>query len=162
METPTVMVCMAEKDQAWTLNAVHLACALARNNGMDITLVKMLPVTQPALLGSEFDYTANFTKEDHEVIRLYAEVAEDYRVELTAGIVRYVTFIDAVVETADDINARAVFASIEPNLIPFWRKLQLWNLQRALNHHHHTLYTLETPTNSSEWSPSVTVLAGKK
>jgi hypothetical protein len=161
MEIPTVMVCMAENNRAWTLDAVHLACALARNTGMEITLVKLLPVTQPAWLGTELGYE-RFTKEDRDAIRFYGEVAQDYAVSLTVGIVQYITRIDAIVETADSLNAPVVFATFSSALIPLWRRYQLWELNRRLTHHHHRLYTLEPPRNFIEWRPSVMVLPAKK
>jgi hypothetical protein len=51
MKESRLMIIMGER--AWTLAALHLACAMSRRGQTEVLLLKMIPVRHPALLGTE-------------------------------------------------------------------------------------------------------------
>ena len=51
-EKPTIMVQIA--DRAWTLDALHCACQMARRSAAVIALVSMIPVQHTGWLGTEW------------------------------------------------------------------------------------------------------------
>jgi len=149
---------MARHD--WTMQALHLACAMARNQRTNVTLVRMIPVQHIAWLGTEFANTPP-TPQEHQCLRSYDATAEDYGVQLSIQSMQYVTLTDALVEAATYLEALAVFANIPPMSFPYWRKFQVWNLQRRMTSAHRMLYTLDQPASGTSWVPSVSVPAHK-
>lgn len=159
MDKRTVMVCIS--DHKWTLNALHLACALGRNTGMEVVLVKMLPVQQVGWLGTDLGLT-NFSEQDYVEICGYQKIAEDYGVQISPRLFQFVTLRDAIADAADHFQAGAVFATLPRSSIPYWRKYQLWSLTHRLNQQDCPLFTLEQPGDLSDWTPSVTAPALRK
>jgi hypothetical protein len=154
----TIMVQMA--DRKWTMQALHLACALARNNHAEVVLLRLTPVKNLGLLGSEL---ANVPPSDDEYEDLgrFGQTAEDYGVPMRVQPMQYTTLIDAIDQAAEFLGAQAVFAKLPQNAIPYWRKFQVWSLSRSLASRCCQLYTLDEPTTDVEWTPSVTVKAAK-
>ena len=159
MEQQTVLVCIA--DQPWTLNALHLACALALNNGFPLALVKMLPVRHLSWLGTDLGYE-NFGEQDYIELKDYQEVAEDYGVLIVPHYFQFVTLSDAIVDAAEHVNAREVFATLPRSAIHYWRKYQLWSLAQQLQRQQRRLHTLEHPSGLTDWTPSITATATRK
>jgi hypothetical protein len=156
---PTITVVMSEHQ--WTLEAMHLACALARNTGADVTLVRLLPVTHASYLGASFAYW-EFSPADYEQFNEYRETAEDYGVPISLLVVQYIDFTDAVAQAAEQIESRVVFATLPHSPIPYLRRFRLWHLRRLLQRGKRTLYTLDPDTKTPNWKPSITVLAHHK
>lgn len=143
----TILVHMS--DRQWTMQAVHLACALARNNATSVILLRLIPVTHPSYLGTNYVSTVPSRQEDDDLSE-YAATAEDYGVELTLQPMQYVTAMDALVEAAELLDVDMLFAHLSPSRIPYWRQFQKWNLERRLRAAGCRLLTLDE-------SPSVTV-----
>lgn len=159
--TNTIVVQMSARQ--WTLQAMHLACAMARNTHARLVLLHLRPIKNPALLGSDVGLTAP-TDSEYDDLDEYKMVAEDYGVSLIVQPMAYESWVDALVQTAEYLNASVVFAhpSEETNIV--WRRFQQWqqwNLRRQLESHNCHLYTLDTPVQSEEWTPSISLKASK-
>jgi hypothetical protein len=154
----TIMVSMA--DHAWTSQAMHLACAVARNSGMEINLVRMMSVQHLLWLGMELGEVPP-TREEYKALRDYQATAEDYGVNLCFETMQCVSLADALVDAADQLDAEMVFATLPENNLTYWRRFQLWMLGRRLAAKHRQLHTLEQPVKGAAWAPSVTVHATK-
>jgi hypothetical protein len=155
----TVMVAM--HDRQWTQEAMHLACALARNTDSEVTVVKMLSVTHPGYLGQHFAYS-ELDPRDYQQVQEYRQTAEDYGVPFSLVLFQYVDLMDALVQAAEQLHADVVFATLSPSIVPYFRKFRLWNLNRTLRRDKRTLYTLEPDTTKPDWKPTITVFAGHK
>jgi hypothetical protein len=125
-------------NRAWTMEAMHLACALARNIGGEIALLHLAPANNPGLLG--WGVTPP-TPAEYEQMKDYASVAEDYGVAFTVQPMQYVSMPDALAQVAEVLNAVALFAHIPASRVAVWRRFQLWNIRRQM--HHCRLYTLD-------------------
>jgi len=154
----TIMVYMA--DHTWTSQALHLACAVARNTGTDITLVRTMPVQHVSWLGTELGEMP-LTPGDYQALREYQATAEDYGVNFCVQSMQCISLADALVEAADQLDAAMVFATLPEYSLSYWRKFQLWTLHRRLAAHQRQLHTLEQPLNVAAWTPSITVPAAK-
>ena len=150
---------VATGERQWTLEAMHLACALARNTGKDLVLVQMVSVSQPSYLGANFAHW-NDTAEDQAHMRDYVHTAEDYGVNLSVTVFEYIDYVPGLVQAAEHVDAEFVFATLPKSAIPYLRRLRLWNLRRELKPR--TLYTLDPDTTMPEWKPTITVVTAQK
>jgi hypothetical protein len=154
----TIMVQIS--DRQWTMQAVHLACALARNTNASLVLLHLMNVRSPYLLGTEYGVIPP-TRHELEDISELNRIAEDYGLEVTLQRMQYVAFTDALVQAVEHTRSAIVFLDLPENTFPFWRKLQLWNLRRQLRALGCRLYTLDEPEQTGEWMPSVSIKAAK-
>jgi len=125
----TIMVQAA--DRRWTMQAMHLACAMARNTHAKIVLLHLLPVSNTMLLGSPLGTIAP-TREERQAIKDYASVAEDYGIETDLMPFQYESLVDALVQAAEELEASVVFAQLPKHGFQLFRKYQKWWLQRQL------------------------------
>lgn len=142
-------------DFEWTMRAMHLACAISRNTHSGLVLLQLRLVANPALLGSGMGVDLPSAREYKE-LREYSAVAEDYGVEFTLQPMVYTSQVDALVQAAATVKASAIFAHLPGQLLPFWHRLQRWNLQRQLSRQGCQLYTLEPSEQSETWKPVTT------
>jgi hypothetical protein len=150
----TIMVQIS--DRQWTTQAMHLACAMARNTRTDVTLLQLQPVKNPGLLGSGLgSVTASVT--EYEDMHEYDMIAEDYGVALTLQPMQYESQVDALAQAAEHLNANAVFANLPSRGRNVWTRFQYWNLRRQLASQRCPLYTLDQPQPNEEWVPSVSL-----
>ncbi|MEO8613009.1 MAG: hypothetical protein ABI690_34265 [Chloroflexota bacterium] len=152
-----IMVQVANK--SWTMEALHLACAMARGGETSITLVRFMEVGHPSYLGTDMGKIAP-NPQEHQELRDYQETAEDYGIELDVYSIQCLSVLDVVAQAANELEADVVFARIPASTLPYWRKFQIWNLGRSLKGQHCQLYTLDKPAEATEWVPSITVKAG--
>lgn len=153
----TILVQIA--DESWTMQAVHLAAALARNCGAKLVLFRLIPVRHLSYLGSEIGDTP-VTSKEYMRLRSYEATAEDYGVEPTIASMQCISNLDAVAEGANQLNAQVVFARVPESRIPCWQRYQSWRLERRLKQR--TLYTLTNPPRIPNWIPHITVKAPVK
>jgi hypothetical protein len=141
----TIMVQMS--DNQWTMEAMHLASALARNVGGEVVLLHLVLANNPGLLG--WDIAAPTPKELRQC-EVYAAVAEDYGVEFCVQPMQYISLSEALAQAVELLGVHFLFANISRSKVPFWRYFQLWNLKRQLGECH--LYTLteEAPLHFEE------------
>jgi hypothetical protein len=154
MDMQSIMVQVTERQ--WTLAAMHLACALARQAGLEVALVKMVPVQHVGWLGTELG-NLSLTPQDRKDMRDYQMITEDYGVQSSNHYFQYVTLSDAIVDAAAYVEAQVVFATLPASVIPYWRRFQLWWLHQSLARQHRSFYTLEQPVDAAIWTPSVLV-----
>lgn len=95
-------------DQQWTMEAMHRACMLARQKNTTITLLHLMPVQHLAWLGTDFGIPSMSNK-DRVTVKECAQTAEDYGVMVVLQPMRYATFVDAIADAADCLDADYVF-----------------------------------------------------
>lgn len=152
MPPTTVMIVLGARP--WTMQALHLACTLARRQDLTIVLVKMLPVSHPMLL----DVPAgglSLSRQDKLDMQEYAATAEDYGVTFTVRICQYASFIHGVVDAAEQLGVTAVFADVPHHVLSLWMHLQRWRLHWQLTWHNQQLYTLEQSDGRSPQAPAI-------
>jgi hypothetical protein len=132
----TIMVQMS--DECWTMEAMHLACALAHNTNGQIMLLRLALANNPGLLG--WDINPSTAKEQRQMEE-YAAVAEDYGVDFCIQPMQYITQVDALVQAVELFHASVLFAHLPQKGIRFWRQFQLWSLKHKLGNC--DLYTLD-------------------
>lgn len=124
--SPILLVNIA--DHAWTLEAIHCACQMARRTGGSIALVKLVAVQHPSWLGTDLGYI-QFSQDERAAMDEYIATLEDYGVEHTLTVIQYITFTDALAAAADVLNASTVFGALPRTMIPFWQAYQRWALR---------------------------------
>lgn len=152
MEANKIMVVLA--DRAWTTQALHLACAMARRQNILVILVKMIPVVHPQILGTTAGYL-QLTAQEERDIQEYAATAEDYGVAFTIQFCQYANYLHGIVDAAQQLGPRDVLAHIPDGRFVWWQRLQEWWLDKRLSHQKHCLHTLAEGSNPLEWIPTV-------
>lgn len=160
MNTNTATIVVQMSDRQWTMKAMHLACAMARNTQSSLVLLHLRPVKNPGLLGSGIGLEVPSVSE-YQDLEDYGMIAEDYGVTLTVQPMAYESLVDALAQSAEYLNASALFAQLSESVFALWHRVQRWNLRRQLESHHCHLYTLETPVQADEWMPSISLKASK-
>jgi hypothetical protein len=138
----TILVQMSDK--SWTTQAIHLACALARHNEAEVVLLRLIQVRHPGLLGTNLG-DREMTSRELQDLSAYDATARDYAIGLSVRQMQCATALDALVDAADQIDADVVFAHIDKSYLPFWRRFQIWALERRLAASHRQLFTLDRP-----------------
>jgi hypothetical protein len=147
-------------DRSWTTQAMHFACAMARNTHSRLVLLHLMKARSPYLLGTGLGVIPPPSNE-LEDIGEYGTIAEDYGLEVTLQPMQYMSFPEALVQGAEHAGASVVFAHVPESVFPFWRRLQLWNLRHQLTTQGCQLYTLDEPGQTEEWVPAVSLKASK-
>ncbi len=129
-EKPTIMVQIA--DHAWTLDAVHCACRLARRSPSVIALVSMIPVQHPGWLGTEWG-NMDFSNSARVDLEDYQETVFDYGLDCRLVGCQYMDFADALGDAAEQLDASVIFAKLPSTLIPAWCRWQEWLLKRRFS-----------------------------
>lgn len=124
-----IMVQMA--DRSWTMEALHCAARMARQQAAKVVLVAVVPVVHPSWVGTEWGYL-NFTEQDRANLEDYLATFEDYGVPCESLVFQYVSLVGAIVQVAEHLNAQTVFARLPESVLPFWTRLQGWLLHRQL------------------------------
>jgi hypothetical protein len=151
------MVQLAER--TWTLQAMHLACAMARDEGASVVLLYLMKVDHILWLGTELGDLPP-TDQDHQLLNECESVAELYGVTLSLEWMQCHTLVGALTQAADALDAQGVFAQLPQSKLAFLNPLQHWNLKRQLKAQRRELYTLEQPDEAA-WTPAVTVKASR-
>lgn len=146
MEGQAIMV--VPGDRQWTQQALHLACAMARDTDTAVVVVKMVCVNHPLRLDDPLGGSCG--REDHCLWGDCAATAEFYGVPYQTLVFTYANFIPGLVSAAEQIEATAVFVPPLRSASTLWNRFLLWRLRRAFRQ---KLYTLETPIDQ----PAVTL-----
>lgn len=154
MNKSRLMIVMGE--YAWTLAAVHLACAIARRSDLEVVLVKMVPVRNPIDLGTSAGLLDFSTADTHTLEEMVA-TAEDYGICLPVQLFQYASYWSGVVDAAKQLKATAVIAQNSSSFIPYLRDLRRWWLGRRLEKHHQLFFTLDDLKPTISWTPSITL-----
>lgn len=145
-------------DHQKTLEALHLAGALARGKQGQVALVTMVPVQHAAWLGTELGY-ANFADSDYAAMREYRAILESYAAEVETFVYQYISLPTAIADAADYVDAQVVFAALPHPLIPFQYRWDVWRLRQRLAQQDRQLYLFERHRRSSQWTPAILVPA---
>ncbi len=154
------MILVQISNKQWTMQAMHFACAMARNTRTSVTLLHLMPVRSPALLGTELGLVPPTTQQRND-LKEYEMIAEDYGVELTLQPMQYDDMGEALVQAAEHTQASVVFAHLPGSALPFWKKFQDWNLRRQIAAQGRQIYMLNESEKPDEWVPSVSLRATK-
>lgn len=154
MNTSRLMVVAGER--AWTLAALHLACAISRRSSIDLLLVKMIPVRHPFDLGTSAGFL-NYSATDAKFLDELQATAEDYGVCLPVELFQYAEYWVGVADAADQFMATAVIAQIPASPIPYLREIRRWWLHHRLAKNRQLFITLDDLTPTISWTPSITL-----
>jgi len=154
------MILVQISNKQWTMQAMHLACAMARNNRTSVTLLHLMRVNSPSLLGTELGIMPPTTQECAD-LREYEMIAEDYGVQVLVQPMQYDDMAQALIQAADYTNASAIFAHLPESVFPLWKKFQTWNLRRELMAQGRKIHLLDQTEKEPEWVPSVSLKVTK-
>ncbi|HVU13620.1 MAG TPA: hypothetical protein VHD90_20210 [Phototrophicaceae bacterium] len=141
----TILVQMA--DRAWTEEALHLACAMARNNHTNVTLLRMIEAQHYSWLGTTLGFE-NFSADESDALWDYKTIAEKYDVELEVQPMQWISYVGAIIDASDQLEAGAVFACPPHHVLSFMRRFEIWDLRRQLEERNRKLYLLDQPVQS--------------
>lgn len=126
-------------EPGWTMQALHLAAAMARETGGAIILVEMVAVSRIQSLGAEPGETL-LPLARMEALRQYADTVDSYGIPLTVTTFQYTDPIGGLLSACEQANAAAVFAPAPGGALSFVATARRWYLRRALRR---PLYTLD-------------------
>ena len=143
----TDIILVVTGDHDWTLQAVHLAAAMARETGAAVRLVEMVAVNRVDLLGDGLEESPlSYTR--LEALREYAAAIDGYGIPVAVTTFAYADYVGGLLSAAEQNGARVVFAPApggSPAFLAAWRG---WYLRRALRR---PLYTLAD--GAAVWQP---------
>lgn len=148
----TILVQMS--DRHWTMPALHLACALARNTDAHVILLQLIHVRHPSYLGTNYGLTPP-TAQEYVDMDEYKATAEDYGVMMTIHPMQCLDSFDALVQAAKLFEADAVFAHVRESRLLFWQRFQIWLLQRRVAPGQ--LFVIDKMDQSLDRLPSIVV-----
>lgn len=143
-------------EATWTLKAIHLACTIARREGRELVLVKMVEMQHTGWLGMP-EEGVDLTLEERRVWKNCVNTAHDYGVTPATEYFQYVDLTEAIPQAAEQYEASVVFATLPSYRFGFWRKFQLGLLERHMRQQGCALYTLAPTDPQADWTPSVVV-----
>lgn len=139
MDHPKIMVVIGEHE--WTLDAVHQACALARRDGNQLVLLKMVPVKHHLLLGTDPGSFVN--KDEQSRVMEYLSLVDSYAVSCSICIFQYVAYSNALLSAAEQLDIRTIFASFPQEWLSAWRRFKISWLKRRLVRYDRALHVLD-------------------
>ena len=142
----TILVIAGERN--WTLRALHLAAAMAREAGLPVVIVHMVPVAHLEYLGSGTREEL-LPFEDYDDLNHYLLTAEAYGVAAGIELFEYSDYSGGVTSAADQLDAAAVFAPAPAGFADIVTRFRLWALRRAL---HRPLYVLDRGDGPPAWT----------
>ena len=135
-------------EPTWTMQALHLAAAMARESGAAILLVEMTPASHIQSLGADPDETL-LPLARMEALRQYADTVESYGIPLTVTTFQCADPIGGLLSACEQADAAAVFAPAPGGALSFVAAARLWYLRRALRR---PLFTLDDD-RAAVWQP---------
>ncbi|MCC6973447.1 MAG: hypothetical protein IT322_05485 [Anaerolineae bacterium] len=150
-----ILVQMA--DTKWTTQAVHLACALARDTHKQVIMLRLNRVEHISYLGSELG-DVPLTHLEYTHLQNYQGIAEAYGVEMDWMQIQCYAPMAALIEAAAYLGSAAAFVRVSKAPLRFVYQIRLWFLDRRFGAHGCQLYTLDYPRAVDiERTPSITV-----
>ena len=146
----TDIILVVTGDHDWTLQAVHLAAAMARETGAAVHLIEMVAVNRVDLLGDGLDESPlSYARLD--ALSEYTAVIDGYRIPVAVTTFAYSDYVGGLLSAAEQSGAGVVFAPAPggaPAFLAAWRGWYLrWALRRPL-------YTLAE--GAAVWQPRAT------
>ena len=143
----TNVILVVTGDHDWTLQAVHLAAAMARETGAAIALIEMVAVNRVDLLGDSLEESP-LPYARLEALGEYAAAIDGYGIAVAVATFAYSDYVGGLLSAAEQNDAQAVFAPApggSPAFLAAWRG---WYLRRALRR---PLYSLAG--DAAAWQP---------
>lgn len=123
----------------WTMQALHLAAAIAHETDAAITLVEMMPISHIHSLGTAAD-EALLPLARMDALRQFADAVESYGIAVSVATFQCADYLGGLLSACEQADASAVFAPAPGGALPFLAAARLWYLRRAL---HRPLFTLD-------------------
>ncbi len=117
-------------EPTWTMQALHLAAAMAHETDAAIVLVEIMPVSHIHTLGAEPDELLPLAR--MEALRQYADAVESYGIAVTVATFQCADSVGGLLSACEQAGAAAVFAPAPGGALPFLAAARLWYLRRAL------------------------------
>ncbi|MBL8134740.1 MAG: hypothetical protein JNL42_22965 [Anaerolineae bacterium] len=136
-------------DRSWTTEALHHACALARQMQVTVTLLRLIPVRHASYLGTDLCSLSPSAQEEADLSE-FGATAEDYGVECVVQPMQYLDELSALADAAELLDAVVVFARAPVRRRTWWNRLQMWSLKHRLAAFGSRLVTLEQPLRFGE------------
>ncbi len=118
-------------EATWTMQALHLAAAMAHETDAAIVLVEIMPVSHIHTLGAEPDELL-LPLARMEALRQYADAVESYGIAVTVATFQCADPVGGLLSACEQADAAAVFAPAPGGALPFLAAARLWYLRRAL------------------------------
>lgn len=137
MATARILVVLGV--EKWTRQAMHLACAMARNLDASVAIIRLVPVSNPHQLGA----TDRTPERNPQCLALQHELlatAEDYQTKAEVIRLHYASYNSGIGSAAEELQALALFSPPPRHTVKWLRTFQLWRLRRAVKC---PLYTLD-------------------
>ncbi|MFO7664982.1 MAG: hypothetical protein R6X18_20670 [Chloroflexota bacterium] len=147
MTTPRILVVTDE--EKWTRQAMHLACAMARNLDASVALIQLVPVANPYQLGN-IDHPPDFDPDHQAFINELLVTSEDYQTKTEIIRLHYASYINGISSAAEELQALGLFSPPSRYKGHLWERLQSWRLRRAVKC---PLFTLD-PADQPGWVQS--------
>lgn len=129
MKMSAILVQMS--DRSWTKQAIHLACSAARNSGCRVVLLYLMSIKNIGLLGTGIGAEPPSPSENKD-IEEYAQIAEDYGVELALQPMTYESLDSALCQAVELVHAVVCFAHVPLGKLRWLHRMHLWSLRRRL------------------------------
>lgn len=146
--TTTILVVTGE--HAWTLQALHLAAAMARETGASLLLVECVRVSHLEYLGLGLR-EALLPYDRLSALHEYSAAVRDYGVEVAVAPYEYTDYVGGLLSAVEQVGPLAVFAPAPRGRSPLLAAVRLWHLRRALRR---PLYTLSESDGAAVWTPA--------
>lgn len=131
MSTKTIMVQFTTSPDG--LKAFHHACRAARTQDLSVIVVCMMPVQHLSWLGS--DVCPFEIPSLHREGKAHAAIAKQYGVQLRLLPFQYYSLPGAIVDAADFVDAKLVFAALPHSRLPLVNEFQTRLLRKRLSEH---------------------------
>lgn len=141
MSIRSILIVLGDHD--WTIRAMHLACAMARDNGAVVFIVKMLRVNHPLLLGDVGGYV-NYTALDRTALQACGDIAAEYGVPFREHVCTYADFAAGLAGAAEQLDAGVILTPPYTSRFEPWNRFMLWRVRRIVGR---PLFTLSSPTD---------------
>jgi sugar phosphate isomerase/epimerase len=141
-------------DRSWTKQALHLACSAARNNGCEVVLLYLMSIRNVGLLGTGIGAEPPSSSVDDDLDE-YAQIAEDYGVELALQPMTYESLDSALCQAAARLHAVVCFAHVPAGKWRWLHRMHLRSLRRQLERCDCRLNALDSLDQREESLPEI-------
>lgn len=118
-------------DPTWSIKAMHLACAMARDSESVVFIIKMVRVNNPLLLGDPAGYV-NYSAADRHALQDCEAIAVTYSVPVRQHVCPYADFVAALAGLTTQFDAAVLFASHGNSRFTIWNRYQHWRMVHAV------------------------------
>lgn len=135
-------------EHAWTMQALHLAAAMAHETGASLLLVERVRVARLEYLGAGLR-EALLPYDRLTALHAYSAAIRDYGIEVAVAPYEYTDYVGGLISAVEQVAPLAVFAPAPAGWLPFVAAARLWHLRRVLRR---PLYTLGAGDVSATWT----------